>query len=416
MDPKPPQRGISHLISEKSNLPAIAGGEPVRSRRHDRIIFGAPLIGASEAEAVAECIRSGWIGLGERVGRFEQEFAAYKQAPYAAAVSSCSAGLHLALDALGIRPGDEVIAPTLTFCSTVHAILHTGATPVLVDCEHVSMNIDPALVERAISQRTKAVMVVHMCGRCCEMDSILEIARNHGLKVVEDCAHAIETAYHGRAAGLLGDAGCFSFYPTKSIATGDGGMVISRHRELIERVKLLSYNGVATSAWTRFAGDVAGYEVLAAGYKYNMTDMEAALGLPQLPMLEERWAQRQRLWRAYDAGLSGLPVALPEVGDRENRHAYHLYTPLLQLEKLSVGREQIIAAMEAENIGVGIHYEPVHTQPFYIERFGAHDDAYPNATYIGERTISLPLSAGMTESDVADVCWALGRILQYHAA
>ena len=415
MDPKPPQRGTPHSISEKSNPPAIAGGTPVRSRQ-DRIIFGAPLIGEAEAEAVAECIRSGWIGLGERVGRFEQEFAAYKGAPYAAAVSSCSAGLHLALEALGIGPGDEVIAPTLTFCSTIHAILHTGAKPVLVDCERVSMNIDPALAERAITPRTKAMIVVHMCGRSCEMNSILEIARRHDLKLVEDCAHAIETTYHGRGAGLLGDAGCFSFYPTKSITTGDGGMVISRHRELIERVKLLSYNGVATSAWTRFAGNVAGYEVLAAGYKYNMTDLEAALGLPQLPMVEERWAQRERLWRAYDARLSGLPVRLPEVGARETRHAYHLYTPLLQVEQLSVGREQIVAAMEAENIGVGIHYEPAHTQPFYIERFGRDDEAYPNATYIGERTISLPLSAGMTESDVSDVCAALGRILRYYAA
>ena len=241
------------------------------------------------------------------------------------------------------------------------------------------------------------------------MDAILEIAQKHNLKVVEDCAHAIETTYHNVGAGLIGDAGCFSFYPTKSITTGDGGMVISRNRELIERVKLLSYNGVATSAWTRFAGDVAGYEVRAAGYKYNMTDMEAALGLPQLPFLEERRAKREQLWRAYDEGLKGLPVILPSLGDSANRHAFHLYTPFLQLEKLSVGREPIVAAMEAENIGVGIHYEPVHVQPFWIDRFGARDGDFPNATYIGERTISLPLSAGMTQQDVSDVCKALRR-------
>lgn len=415
MDPKPPQRGIPISIPGKSDLPAIAGGEPVRSRQN-RIIFGAPLIGEAEAASVADCIRSGWIGLGERVGRFEQEFAAYKGAPYAAAVSSCSAGLHLVLQALDIGPGDEVIAPTLTFCSTIHAILHAGARAVLVDSDRVSLNIDPAQIERAITPRTKAVMVVHMCGRSCEMDGILQIAAQHELKLVEDCAHAIETTYHGRAAGLMSDAGCFSFYPTKSITTGDGGMVISRHRGLIERVKLLSYNGVATSAWTRFAGDVAGYEVLAAGYKYNMTDLEAALGLPQLPLLEERWAQRERLWRKYDDALKDLPLALPQVGDASNRHAYHLYTPLLQLEALSVGRRQILAAMEAENIGVGIHYEPVHTQPLWVQRFGHHDEAFPNATYTGERTISLPLSAGMTETDVADACVALTRILRYYAA
>ena len=415
MNSKPLNSGAPHPVISQTDLPAIAGGSPLRSREN-RIIFGAPLIGEAEVASVADCIRSGWIGLGERVGRFEQEFAAYKQAPYAAAVSSCSAALHLVLVALGIKPGDEVIAPSMTFCSTVHAIVHAGATPVLVDCDRATMNLDPSLIESRITPRTKALIVVHMCGRSCDMDPILEIARKHGLKIVEDCAHAIETTYHGRPAGLLGDAGCFSFYPTKSITTGDGGMVISRHRQLIERVKLLSYNGVATSAWTRFAGDVAGYEVLAAGYKYNMTDLEAALALPQLPFLEERWAQRERLWFAYNNQLKGLPVIAPQPADSESRHAYHLYTPLLQLEKLSVGRHQVVAAMEAENIGVGIHYEPVHAQPYYREHLRCHDQDFPNSTYIGERTISLPLSAGMSEHDVADVCAALSRILRYYAA
>ena len=414
MDSRPLKSGAPHFSLAQSDLPAIAGGSPVRSRQN-RIVFGAPLIGEAEVASVAECIRSRWIGLGELVGRFEQEFAAYKKAPYAAAVGSCSAALHLVLAALGIKASDEVIAPSMTFCSTVHAIVHAGATPVLVDCDRVTMNIDPALIESRITPRTKGLMVVHMCGRSCEMDPILEVASRHDLEVVEDCAHAIETTYRGRPAGLLGDAGCFSFYPTKSVTTGDGGMIISRSKELIEQVKLLSYNGVATSAWTRFSGDVAGYQVIAAGFKYNMTDMEAALGLPQLPLLEERWAQREQLWRAYDEGLKELPVILPEVGDTRNRHAYHLYTPLLRLERLSVGRHQIVAAMEAENIGVGIHYEPVHAQPFYRKHLGYRDADFPNATYIGERTISLPLSAGMTEDDVSEVCTALARVLHYYA-
>ena len=415
MNAKPPPRGDSPIEDETQRLPAIAGGVPVRSR-HNRIIFGAPLIGDAEAASVADCIRSRWIGLGEHVGRFEQEFAAYKHAPYAAAVSSCSAGLHLVLDALGIGPGDEIIAPSLTFCSTVHAVLHVGATPVLADSHRASMNIDPAAIELAITPRTRAVLVVHMAGRSCDMEAILAIAERHGLRVIEDCAHAIETAYRGVGAGLLGHAGCFSFYPTKSITTGDGGMVISRDRELIDRVKLLSYNGIATSAWRRFTGDVAGYSVVAAGYKYNMTDMQAALGLPQLPLLDERWAQRQALWHTYDERLADLPLTLPSVGAAENRHAYHLYTPLLHLEKLSAGRQQILSALEAENIGVGIHYEPVHTQPFYSERFGCDDFRLPNATYIGERTFSLPLSAGMSHADAIDVCCALRRILDFYRA
>jgi dTDP-4-amino-4,6-dideoxygalactose transaminase len=214
----------------------------------------------------------------------------------------------------------------------------------------------------------------------------------------------------------VGDAGCFSFYPTKSITTGDGGMVISPHRDLIERVKLLSYNGIATNTWTRFAEGMPGYEVMAAGFKYNMTDMEAALGLPQIPLLDERWKRRERLWLAYNQRLDGLPLIVPEPGDPANRHAYHLYTPLLLLEKLSVGRHQIVAAMEAENIGVGIHYEPVHAQPFYNDYLGYRDVDLPNASYIGERTISLPLSAGMTENDVSDVCTALARVLHHFAA
>ena len=414
MDSPPLKSGARHLTLAQNDLPAIVGGSPVRSRQN-RIVFGAPLIGEAEVASVDECIRSRWIGLGDRVGRFEQEFSAYKKAPYSAAVGSCSAALHLVLVALGIKAGDEVIAPSMTFCSTVHAIVHTGATPVLVDCERLTMNIDPSLIERRITPRTKALIVVHMCGRSCEMDPILEIARKHNLRVVEDCAHAIETTYHGHSTGLMGDAGCFSFYPTKSITTGDGGMVISRERDLVARVKLLSYNGVATSTWTRFAEGLPGYEVIAVGFKYNMTDMEAALGLPQLPLLEERWAKRERLWFVYNDKLKGLPVITPHTDRPESRHAYHLYTPLLVVEKLSVGRQQIVAAMEAENIGVGIHYEPVHAQPFYRERFDYRDTDFPNATYIGERTISLPLSAGMTEIDVGDVCAALERILRYYA-
>ena len=414
MDSKPPGSGNSPKHHASRERPAIAGGTPVRTRHH-RIIFGAPLLGEAEAVAVADCIRSGWIGMGERVGRFEQEFAAYKQTPYAAAVSSCSAGLHLVLEALGIAAGDEVIVPSLTFCSTVHAILHVGATPVLVDSDRTSLNLDPAAVERAITPRTRAIVVVHLCGRACDMDAILALAAPQKLKVIEDCAHAIETTYRGQSAGLVGDAGCFSFYPTKSITTGDGGMVISRHQSLIEEVKLLSYNGVATSAWKRFTGNAAGYEVRAAGYKYNMTDMEAALGLPQVPLLDERWAQRQRLWHLYDEKLKELSLLGSVVGDSGNRHAYHLYAPMLSSLELSVGRDQVVAAMEAENIGVGIHYQPVHTQPFFTERFGSNTKL-PTATYIGQHTISLPLSASMSEHDVDDVCVALARILNYYAA
>ena len=397
-----------------SGLPAIAGGTPIRSRA-DRLIFGAPVLGEEEVASVVECIRSQWIGLGARVERFTQEFARYKGAPCALAVSSGTAAIHLALAGLGIGPGDEVIAPAMTFCSTIHSIVHCGAKPVLVDCCRDTFNIDPEQVESRITPRTKAILVVHMCGRSCEMDALLEIAGKHGLRVIEDCAHAIETTYRGKAVGLIGDVGCFSFYPTKNITTGDGGMVITRDPELFQRAKVLSLHGMTADAWSRFEGGPGGYEVVEAGFKYNMTDLGAALGLPQLAKIEERWRRREQVWSQYNEQLRDLPLQLPAT-DTDSRHACHLYTPLLVLEELRVGRRQVIAALEAENIGVGIHYVPVHQHPYYRQHFGFLDADFPNAAFVGERTFSLPLSPAMSEQDVSDVVEALTRICAYYAA
>ena len=398
---------------QDNDLPAIAGGVPVRAP-DNRLIFGAPVIGEAEIASVVECLRSRWIGLGPRVEQFEAAFARYKGAPYAAAVNSGTAAIHLALVALGIGAGDEVIAPAMTFCSTIHAIVHTGATPVLVDCERDTFNIDPEQIERQVTPRTKAILAVHMCGRCCEMAAILHIARRHGLRVIEDCAHAIESGYRGQPAGLMGDAGCFSFYPTKNVATCDGGMVVTGDCALHERIKVLSLHGMTADAWSRFVGGPSGYEVVAAGFKYNMTDVAAALALPQLDSIEERWQQRERLWHVYDQRLTGLPFVLPAATQPDSRHAYHLYTPLLEREEIGASRQQIIAALDAENIGVGIHYVPVHQQPYYRGRFRFSDDDFPSASFVGERTISLPLSAGMSEQDVEDVATALTRILRHY--
>jgi dTDP-4-amino-4,6-dideoxygalactose transaminase len=400
---------------QDDDRPAIAGGAPVRSRA-ERLVFGAPAIGEAEIASVVECLRSNWIGLGARVEQFEQAFARYKDAPYAAAVSSGTAAIHLSLLALGVGSGDEVIAPAMTFCSTIHSIIHAGAQPVLVDCERDTFNLDPALVEAKVTPRTKAILVVHMCGRCCEMDPILDIARRHGLKVIEDCAHAIETTDQGRPAGLMGDAGCFSFYPTKNIATCDGGMVITRDAKVHERVKVLSLHGMTADAWSRFVGGPSGYEVVEAGFKYNMTDVAAAIALPQLESVEEHWQRRKQVWLAYNQKLGALPLQLPPAVEAASRHAYHLYTPLLDLDEIGVSRDKIIAALDAENIGVGIHYIPVHQHPYYRQRFGFTNADFPNATFVGERTISLPLSPAMSEQDVEDVSAALARIFRYYKA
>ena len=403
------------IYSDTDGLPAIAGGVPVRSRAN-RLVFGAPVLGEEEIASVAECIRSQWIGLGPRVERLEQEFARYKGTPYALAVSSGTAAIHLALAAMGIGAGDEVIAPAMTFCSTIHAIVHTGVNPVLVDCRRDTFNIDPEQIESRITPQTKAILVVHMCGRSCEMNPILDIARRHRLRVIEDCAHAIEATYKGRPVGLMGDAGCFSFYPTKNITTGDGGMVITRDPQLFERAKVLSLHGMTADAWSRFVGGPSGYAVIAAGFKYNMTDLAAALGLPQLAKIDDHWRQRGRVWSQYNQRLKELPLMLPPDTEPESRHACHLYTPLLKVEELRAGRAEIIAALDAENIGVGIHYVPVHQQPYYRQQFGFKDSDFPDATFVGERTFSLPLSPAMSDQDVADVLTALTRVCRYYAA
>lgn len=396
-------------------LPAIAGGIAIRSPER-RLIFGAPVIGEAEVQAVAECLRSHWIGLGGRVEDFEREFCRYKGAPYAVAVSSGTAALHLSLVGLRIGPGDEVLAPTMTFCATVNSILLAGATPVLVDCDRASFNIDPAALEPRVTPRTKAILVVHMCGRCCDMDPILEVSRKHRLRVIEDCAHAIESTYDGRPTGLLGDVGCFSFYPTKSITTGDGGMVITNDKRLHRRIKTLSLHGMTSDAWTRNVTGGIGYKVVAAGFKYNMTDVAAAMGIVQLGHVEAHWRRRQEIWHAYNDQLKGLPLVLPPPPRAGDRHAYHLYTPLLLLEQVGVSRDYVIAALHAENIGAGVHYEPVHMQPFYRRKFRYRALDFPNAAFVGESTLSLPLSADLSAQDVSDVCSALRRILHYFSA
>lgn len=407
-------RGNSTPLQEHE-LPVIAGGIPIRPANR-RLVFGAPLIGEAEINSVLDCLRSRWIGLGARVEQFERAFAAYKSAPYAAAVSSGTAAIHLALLALDIGPGDEVIAPAMTFCSTVHSIVHTGAQPVLVDCDRQSFNLDPHRIEALITPRTKAIVAVHMCGRSCDMEAILAIARRHSLKVIEDCAHAIETTSDGQPAGLIGDAGCFSFYPTKNVATCDGGMVITRHQHVHDKVKILSLHGMTADAWSRFVGGPTGYEVVEAGFKYNMTDLAAALALPQLEAVEENWKRREQVWQMYNDRLRDLPLQLPADPQPGSRHAYHLYTPLLKLEDIPVSRDEIIAALDAENIGVGIHYLPVHEHPYYRQRFGFQNSDYPNADFVGKRTLSLPLTAAMSELDVNDVTSALRRIFRYYKA
>jgi dTDP-4-amino-4,6-dideoxygalactose transaminase len=396
-------------------LPACEGGTPIRPR--DRfLVFGQPAIGEAEIRGVVDCLERRWIGTGPKVQQFEREFAEYRQARYAAAVGSCTAALHLSMMAIGIGPGDEVITTPMTFCSSVNAIIHTGATPVLVDCERDTMNIGAAAIEQKITPRTKAILPVHFCGRPCEMDEITDLARAHRLRVIEDCAHAIETTYHGRSAGTIGDIGCFSFYATKNLTTAEGGMILTGDEELAARIKVLALHGLSKDAWKRFSDSgYQHYAVTAAGFKYNMTDIQAALGLAQLHRLDDFALRRAEIWAIYDRAFADLPCLLPPPPADDTVHARHLYTPLLQLERLQVDRDAILNALNAENIGAGVHYVAVHRHGFYEQAYGWTADDFPNAEFISARTLSLPLSPALTDEDVEDVVTAFRRILLHYA-
>ena len=357
-------------------------------------------------------MKTGWLGTGPKVAKFEKEFAVFKNVKYSAALNSCTASLHLAILAAGIKPGDEVITTAMTFCATVNAIIHSGATPVLVDVDPLSVNMDVKLIEAKITDKTRAILPVHFAGRPCEMDAIMDIAGRYNLKVIEDCAHAIETVYKGRKAGTFGDFGCFSFYVTKNIVTGEGGMVISNSEEDIARIKMLGLHGMSKDAWRRFGDEgYKHYYVVDCGFKYNMMDLQAAIGIHQLKRVEEYGQRRKVIWEIYNEAFADLPIVLPSQPEPDTRHAYHLYTILIDKEKTGISRDAFLDAMTRENIGVGVHYLSIPEHPYYQKTFGWRAEDYPNAMRIGRQTVSLPISAKLTDEDVKDVVNSITRVL-----
>ena len=387
------------------------------ARGKDRfLVFGAPQIEEDEIREVVASMRSGWLGTGPKVAQFERDFAAYKSAGHPVAVNSCTAALHLSLLAAGVGPGDEVITTPMTFCATVNAILHTGATPVLADIDPVTLNIDPQRVGPRITPRTRAILPVHFAGRPCDMDSLCDIARRHDLKIIEDCAHAIETEYHGRKTGTFGDFGCFSFYVTKNLTTGEGGMVLARSEQDAARVKTLALHGMTKDAWQRFGDEgYKHYFVVEAGFKYNMMDLQAAIGIHQLRRLEANWARRQVIWNRYNEAFADLPLILPADPEKQTRHAYHLYTIQVDEPVAGIGRDAFLDAMTAKNIGVGVHYLSLPEHPYYQQHLRWKPQDYPNAMRVGRRTVSLPLSAKLTAADVEDVIHAVRGIVAQRA-
>lgn len=374
--------------------------------RKEFLVFGQPPIGEEEIAEVVDSLRKAWLGTGPKVARFETDFAAFKgvQPSHIAAVNSCTAALHLSMLAAGIGEGDEVITTPMTFCATVNAIIHTGATPVLADIDPVTMNISPAEIEARITPRTRAIVLVHFAGRPCEMKEIMAIAGRHNLKVIEDCAHAIESEYDGRQTGTFGDFGCFSFYATKNIVTGEGGMVLGRNEADVARVKTLALHGMSKDAWKRFSDSgYKHYQVVECGFKYNMMDLQAAVGIHQLRRIESYWQRRQEIWRRYRESFAGLPIDVPADPAAGTRHAYHLYTVMIDEKKTGISRDDFLNGMTAQNIGVGVHYLSVPEHPYYKEKFGWRPEDYPQAMRVGRQTVSLPLSPRLTDEDVRDV-------------
>ena len=379
--------------------------------RNDFLVFGSPKIEQEEIDEVVECLKSGWIGTGPRVNEFENAFCDYIGSKYAIALNSCTAALHLSMLISDVSIGDEVITTPMTFAATANAILHAGAKPIFVDVEKDSMNIDPSLIEKAISPKTKAILQVHFAGRPCNMDHIMEIAQKNNLLVIEDAAHAVEAKYKGKKIGNIGDMTCFSFYVTKNLVTGEGGMITTNNEEWSKKIKIRALHGMTSDARMRYANEnYKHYQVIAPGFKYNMMDIQASLGIHQLKRLDKNFDRRKEIWNIYNKAFENLPVTTPSE-EKDTVHGRHLYTLLLDLDNLKISRDEFLGEIVRENIGVGVHFISLHLQPYFKETFGLKKDDFPNSAFISERTVSIPFSAKLTEKDVQDVINAITKVL-----
>jgi dTDP-4-amino-4,6-dideoxygalactose transaminase len=382
--------------------------------RSDFLPFSPPCIGEEEIRAVIDTLRSLWITTGPKTKRFESEFARFVGAPSALALNSCTAALHLALTTLGIRSGDEVITTPMTFAASVNVIEHVGATPILVDVEPDTLNIDPNAAAAAVTSRTKAIIPVHYAGHPVELDAIADLADRHGLAVVEDAAHALPATYRGRPIGSGANFAAFSFYATKNLTTAEGGM-LTGNADLLEEARPLSLHGMSRDAWRRYdKGASWFYEIVRPGFKYNMTDIQASLGLTQLSRLQAFQQRRHEVVAAYHAAFSQheallLPTERPHV-----EHAWHLYVLRIQPGTLRIERNRFIEELTARNIGTSVHFIPIYLHPYYRDRYGYRPEGFPVTHAEYQRLISLPLHPRLTDDDVADVINAVLDVVRVH--
>jgi dTDP-4-amino-4,6-dideoxygalactose transaminase len=400
------------MRKSKRNTPAIEGGTPVRDVP---LPFFRAALDERDIEAVTETLRSGWLTVGPRTEKLEREVARFLDVDHVVAVSSCSDAMFLALKALGVGPGDEVITSCSTFASTVHAIMHTGAKPVLVDIELETLGMDPEQVRKKITPHTKTILPVHFGGQACRITEICDIARGSGISVVEDAAHSFGAEAGGRKIGGFGDATAFSFYATKNITTGEGGAVSTNDGDLASRMRLYSYHGMSRDSWERYADRGSWYyEVEVAGYKCNLNDILSSLGVSQLARIDHLLERRRDVAQRLTEHLSGSPYFELPVERVGNRHTWHLYVIQLNLEQLTIGRDRFTRALTEEHIGNSVHFIPVYRHPFF-EPYGVNPGDYPQCEAYFSRCISLPIYPDMTERDVEDVVDALEKIATFYS-
>jgi dTDP-4-amino-4,6-dideoxygalactose transaminase len=369
-------------------------------------------LGEEEEREILDTLRSGWLTTGAKTHALESLFSEYVGSKHAIGLNSCTAGLHLALSSLGIGPGHDVITTPITFAATANVIVHQGAKPVFVDVEPGTLNIDAQQIESRITERTKVILPVHLYGHPCDMDVILRLAQKYQLAVVEDAAHAVESEYHGKKVGNIGDLTAFSFYATKNMTTGEGGMLTTNRDDLAAKIRILSLHGITADAWMRHGDDgYVHWDVLYPGYKYNMFDLQASLGIHQLKKLETFWQRRKRWVEVYNKAFSEMKE-IQLLSEKENvKHAYHLYPILVKTEELTVDRDAVLQALRESGIGVGVHFRALHLLTFYRQTFGFKKGDFPNAEYASDRLLSLPLYPRMEESDLERVIEAVKSIL-----
>ena len=378
--------------------------------------FAKPCIGEEEINEVVDTLRSGWLTTGPKTKQFEQAFVDYFQVPHALAVNSCTAGLHLALEAIGIQAGDKIVTSPYTFTATAEVMRYLGADPVFVDIDRQTFNMDVNQLEDVLKAdpKIKAIIPIHFAGQACDMDVILDLAAQYDLKVIEDAAHALPTTYKNRKVGALGDITVYSFYVTKPVATGEGGMIVTRHPEYAQRINTMRLHGISRDIFDRSQSSKPSwyYEIVAPGFKYNMSDIMAAIGVHQFAKMEQFAQQRAAIAQQYAHGLIGLPLTTPELQyPCDSQHAWHLYVLQLALEQLDFNRDRFIELMAEQGVGTSVHFIPLHLQPYWRDRYQFQPTDFPVAYDVYQRAVSLPIYPSMTEADVNKVITAVKTVL-----